>query len=284
MNHQQVNLQPGLYLVATPIGNARDITLRSLDILASADVIASEDTRTTRKLLDIHRVPLGNRPLIAYHDHSSDGARARIVENIAAGKSVAYVSEAGTPLISDPGFALGRDVIAQGGTVTAAPGASAVLGALTIAGLPTDRFLFLGFPPPGEAARLRLWAELGRVDATLVLYESPRRVAELMGELAQHLGGTRRAAVCRELTKKFEEVLRGTLDELHGQLTDRTIKGECVVLIDRPVADDISDADVETALREALKTMRVKDAATAVAGSFGLPRRDVYQIALGLDK
>ena len=276
-------LQPGLYLVATPIGNARDITLRALDILAAADVIAAEDTRTARKLLEIHGVALGERPLIAYHDHSGETGRAGIVKLIGAGKSVAYVSEAGTPLVSDPGYALARDVAAAGGYVTAAPGASAVLAALSLAGLPSDRFLFAGFAPSARAARRTWLEELVAVPATLVIYESPRRVHDLLADLVDIAGGSRRAAVARELTKKFEEVLRGDLGELSSRLEGRQLKGEVVVLVDRG-HDEVAEETMEAALRRALETMSLKDAAATVAEAYGIKRRKVYQAALEMEK
>lgn len=284
MNYRKSPLDAGLYLVATPIGNARDITLRALDILASADAIAAEDTRTARKLMEIHCVPLEGRRILAYHDHSPAAMRDKIARLVADGASVAYVSEAGTPLISDPGFGLGQALQTRNLPVTAAPGASAAIAALTIGGLPTDRFLFLGFPPSSPAQRKALWAELGAVPATLVLYESPRRVRELFAELREVLGETRQARLCREITKRFEEVLRGSLAELCTQLETQEIKGECVILIDRPHEVQHSEQDVEAALKEALQTMRVKDAATTVAGAFGMPRRDIYALALKMSR
>jgi len=276
-------LNPGLYLVATPIGNARDITLRALDILREADVIAAEDTRTARKLMEIHAVALGNRPLIAYHDHSGEAGRAGLMKLIREGRSVAYVSEAGTPLISDPGFALARAVGEAGGLVTAAPGASAVLAALSLAGLPSDRFLFAGFAPTTRAARLRWLEELVGVPATLVIYESPRRLGDLLTDLVETAGADRQAAVARELTKKFEEVLRGSLGELAAMLDERTLKGEVVVLVDRGRVQ-VADETMEAALRRALETMSLKDAAATVAEAYGLKRRKVYQAALELEK
>ena len=276
-------LAAGLYLVATPIGNARDITLRALDILAIADVIAAEDTRTARKLLEIHGVALGERPLIAYHDHSGEAGRAGIVKLIGAGKSVAYVSEAGTPLVSDPGYALARDVAAAGGHVTAAPGASAVLTALSLAGLPSDRFLFAGFAPSTRAARLTWLEELVGTPATLVIYESPRRVEALLTDLVQTAGGDRQAAIARELTKKFEEVRRGTLSALLAALDGQTLKGEVVVLVDRGHTE-VAEDTMEAALRRALETMSLKDAAATVAEAYGLKRRKVYQAALEMEK
>lgn len=282
MNFAAKPLSAGLYFVATPIGAARDVTLRALDILASADLIAAEDTRTARKLMEIHGVPLNGRQVVAFHDHSGERPVARLVAAVAAGQSVAYVSEAGTPLVSDPGYELGRAVIAAGLPVTAAPGASAVLAALTVSGLPSDRFAFVGFLPTGKAQRATEIASLRDISFTLVFYESPGRVGELLTDLRDILGEGREAAVCRELTKRFEEVSRGTLGELADAFSDRRVKGEIVVLVGRGGAETVAEGDVAAALRDAMKTMRIKDAATAVAGALGLPRRDVYQIALGL--
>lgn len=273
----------GLYLVATPIGNARDITLRALDILASADVIAAEDTRTARKLMDIHGIPHGKRPLIAYHDHSRAEVRARLIDRIRDGQSIAYVSEAGTPLVSDPGYALAREAGAAGLLVTAAPGASAVLAALSLSGLPSDRFLFAGFAPTQKAARRRWVTELADIPATLVFYESPRRVGELLGDLSDILGQDRQAAVCRELTKRFEEVQRGTLDELAQEFSARPVKGEVVVLVERGHST-VPEGAMEEALRRAMGEMSLKDAAATVAEAYGLARRKVYQAALEMEK
>jgi 16S rRNA (cytidine1402-2'-O)-methyltransferase len=282
MNFENKPLSAGLYFVATPIGAARDVTLRGLDILASADLIAAEDTRTARKLMEIHGVALNGRKVVAFHDHSGDSAVARLVEDIKGGKSVAYVSEAGTPLVADPGYELGRAVIDEGLSVVSAPGASAVLAALTVSGLPTDRFAFVGFLPAAKEQRKSEIASLRDVPFTLVFYESPKRVGEMLGNLRDVLGGQRQAVVCRELTKKFEEVTRGDLDTLVDAFADRAVKGEIVVLVGRAGAQVVAEVDVTVALRDAMKTMRVKDAATVVAGALGLPRRQVYQIALSL--
>ena len=284
MNHEIRPLPPGLYLVATPIGSARDITLRALDILASCDLIAAEDTRTARKLMEIHGVPLGRRQVVAFHDHSGAGQVDRLVAEIAAGRSVACVSEAGTPLIADPGYELALAVQSAGLPVTAAPGASAVLTALAVAGLPTDRFAFLGFLSAAEAQRRTQLAEVRDLPFTLVIYESPKRVHDLLIAGCEVLGEGRSAVVCRELTKKFEEVSRGTLGSLAGDFAGRSVKGEIVVLIGRAGAEVVAATDVEQALRDAMATMRMKDAATAVAGALGLPRRQVYQTALTLDR
>ncbi len=274
-------LQPGLYLVATPIGTARDITLRALDILASADVIAAEDTRSMRRLLEIHGVPLGDRKILSYHDHSGDKSRTAILGHIAAGRSVAYGSEAGTPLIADPGYHLSREVTEAGYPVTSAPGPSAVVTALSLAGLPTDAFFFAGFLPNASGARKKALTELRDIPGTLVFYESPRRVAAMLADAAEVLGATRQAAVCRELTKKFEEVRRGGLAELAASYDDAP-KGEIVVLIDRAGDEARDEGDIETALETALQTMSVRDAAESVARAFGAHKRGVYQLALKL--
>lgn len=273
-------LSPGLYLVATPIGAARDITLRALDILASADVLAAEDTRTLRHLMEIHGIPLEGRPLVPVHDHNESEAAPRLLRAVAEGKSVAYASEAGTPLVSDPGFVAARAAVAEGVAVFAAPGPSAVLAALTVAGLPSDRFLFAGFPPNARSARLRFLAELRDVQATLVLYESPKRIAALLADAAEALGGSRQAAVCRELTKRFEEVRRGTLADLAGAHAGQEARGEFVLVIDRAPEAQADAATWEEALDRALETLSVKDAAAMVAEAFGLQRREVYQVAL----
>ena len=233
-------------------------------------------------MLDIHGVAIGDRPLWAYHDHNGERVRPKVLAALEAGKSVAYASEAGTPLVADPGYQLGRAAIAAGHNVIAAPGASAVLAALTVSGLPSDRFLFAGFAPTTANARAQWLAELTATPATLVIYESPKRIHSLLDAMVQCCGEDRQAAICRELTKKFEEVTRGTLAELRTAYDGRTVKGEIVVLLDRARAVTTSSANVEDALREALVNMSVKDAAAMVAEALGLPRRRVYQIALGL--
>lgn len=275
-------LAPGLYFVATPIGAARDITLRALDILATADVLAAEDTRTLRHLMEIHAVTPGDRPLVAYHDHNGEKVRPRLLAALAAGKSVAYASEAGTPLVADPGYQLARAAIAAGHPVISAPGPSAVLAALTVSGLPSDRFLFAGFPPAAAAARRRWLEDLAGIPATLILYESPKRVQGLLRELRDSLGADRLAAVCRELTKRFEEVSRGTLAELAAVFAERTVKGEIVIVIDRAGVVAADPAEVEARLREALRCHSIRDAAAEVSVALGLPRRQVYQTALRL--
>lgn len=276
-------LAPGLYLVSTPIGAARDITLRALDVLRAADVLAAEDTRTLRHLLDIHGVPLAGRRILAYHDHSDPAALSRLLDILREGRSLAYASDAGTPLVADPGYRLVRDAAAEGLKVTAAPGASALLVALTLSGLPSDRFLFAGFPPAKAAERKRWLAELGGVKATLIFFESPRRVHQILDDIVSLWGADGRMALCRELTKRFEEVIRGTLREVAEQIRDRDLKGEVVLVLDRP-GGGMALPDVESELRRALATMSIRDAADAVAGAAGLPRRGVYQLALRLGR
>lgn len=284
MNWEKKPLAAGLYLVATPIGTARDITLRALDILASADLLAAEDTRTLRKLMDIHAIPLDGRQIIAVHDHSGKAADARIVGAIAAGKSVAYASEAGTPVLADPGFTLARAAIAEGLPVTSAPGPSALLAAVCNAGLPAERFAFIGFMSHASAERRTEIASLRDAPFALVFYESPKRTPQTLIDLKEILGEDRQAAVCRELTKRFEEVRRGTLGELAAAYADEEVRGEVVILVARGEAEAIGEEDVRDALLNAMKTMRMKDAATAVAGAMGLPRRQVYQMALSLEE
>ncbi|WP_281824717.1 16S rRNA (cytidine(1402)-2'-O)-methyltransferase [Jannaschia rubra] len=274
-------IEPGLHLVAVPIGTARDITLRALDILGAADVLAAEDTRSLRRLMDIHGIALGDRPLVPYHDHNGPAARPRLMAALREGRSVAYCSEAGTPLIADPGFQLGAEARAAGVPVRAAPGASAVLAALCVGGLPTDRFFFAGFLPPKSAARAQALRDLAQVPGTLVIYESPKRLGAMLRDAAAVLG-PRDAAVCRELTKKFEEVRRGTLDALAGQYGDETPKGEIVVLIDRAAPAVADDATLRAALDEALQSESVKSAVKRVSEIHGVPRKLVYDLALAM--
>lgn len=282
MNYEIKRLTPGLYFVATPIGTARDITLRALDVLASADVIAAEDTRSLRRLLEIHGVPLNGRQVLAYHDHSGAGARAKLLSLLEAGNSVAYASEAGTPLIADPGYHLSKEAAEAGHLVTSAPGASAVISALTLAGLPTDAFFFEGFLPNAKTARRNKLDALRDIPGTLVFYESPKRLGDMLADAADVLGADRSAAVCREITKKFEEIKRGSLSELAQELKAAPVKGEIVVLIDRAGARELGQGDIEAAVRKALETMSVRDAAETVAKATGLNKRKIYALALDL--
>jgi 16S rRNA (cytidine1402-2'-O)-methyltransferase len=275
-------LTGGLYLVATPIGNLRDITLRALEILSSCDLIACEDTRVTRKLTDHFGI---STPLTPYHDHNAEAARPKILDRLAAGASVALVSDAGTPLISDPGYKLVRAAHAAGHAVTAAPGASAVPTALAVAGLPTDRFFFEGFLPAKDAARRTRIAELARVPGTLVLFESGPRLAATLGDLAAGLG-TREAAVCRELTKLHEEVRGGTLAELaEAYASGAETRGEIVIVVAPPAeTTQPTAAEIDDLLHAALARASLKDAVAEVAAATGEPRRAVYARALELAK
>lgn len=284
LNPKAVKLSPGLYLLATPIGAARDITLRALDILASADVLVAEDTRTLRKLLEIHGIALGDRQVLAYHDHNGSQMRPRLLSLLEQGLSLAYASEAGTPMIADPGFDLARAARAAGHAVVAAPGPSAVVTALTVGGLPTDRFFFAGFLPNASGQRKTALRRYADIPGTLVFYESPKRIAAMLRDAAEVLGPDRPAALCRELTKKFEEVLSGALHELAETCAGRSLKGEIVVLIDRKSSENINDSDLEGMLKEALSSQTVRDAAETVAARTGLPKRQVYQMALKLEK
>ena len=276
-------LSSGLYLVATPIGTANDITLRALEILASADIIAAEDTRNTRRLMDIHGIKLDGRDIIPYHDHNGAAQRPKIIEAISEGKSVAYVSDAGTPMVADPGYTLSRAIIDAGLPVTASPGASALLAALSVSGMPTDRFMFAGFPPPKSGARLTFLKELRDIPSTLVFFESPKRLDKTLAAMLDVFGGDRPIALCRELTKKFEQVLRGKLSELASADGDAFVrKGELVIVIGPPLPKEVEEADIDGALREALEDMSVKDAAAEVAQRLGVPRKQAYGRALQL--
>jgi len=272
----------GLYVVATPIGNLRDITLRALEVLAAADLVACEDTRVTRKLFDHYGLSV---PLIPYHDHNAETARPKILEKLAAGGVVALVSDAGTPLISDPGYRLVREAHAAGHAVTAAPGPSAALMALTVAGLPTDRFFFEGFLPAKEAARRTRIGEIARIPATLVLFESGPRLAVALADLAAGLGA-RAAAIARELTKLHEEVRRGDLPTLAAEYAaGAETRGEIVIVIAPPAAaEQTSAADIDALLHAALARTSVKEAVAEVAAATGEPRRAIYSRALELTR
>lgn len=272
-------LSPGLHVVATPIGNLRDMTLRGIATLAGADAVLAEDKRVTATLLSHYGIAT---PLIAYHEHNAAEVRPRIIARLKAGGALAIVSDAGTPLISDPGFKLVVDVAAQAIPVYALPGASAVLAGLVVAGLPTDRFFFEGFLPARSAARRQRIAELAAVPGTLVFFESPRRIADSLADLAIVLGA-RQAAVARELTKHFENVRRGTLSELAAAYAcEDAPKGEIVLLVGPPAEGAPADGalDLDTRLRAALERHSVKDAASVVSAETGQPRRLVYARAI----
>jgi 16S rRNA (cytidine1402-2'-O)-methyltransferase len=276
------SLPAGLYLVATPIGNLRDITVRALEVLAAADLIACEDTRVTRKLLDHYGIAT---PLTPYHEHNAAEARPKLLARLADGAAIALVSDAGTPLVSDPGYKLVREARAAATNVTALPGASAVLAALTLSGLPTDRFLFEGFLPAKEGARRARITVLKRVPATLVLFETGPRIAGALADLAAGLG-PREAALCRELTKLYEEVRRGDLATLAREAAQGDEpRGEIVVVVAPPDRqDEMTALDLDALLRAALDRLSVKEAVAEIAAVTGKSRRDVYQRALALTK
>lgn len=274
-------LPGGLHIVATPIGNLRDVTLRALEVLAAADAVACEDTRITRRLIDHYGISV---PLTPYHEHNATEARPKLLARIAAGEAIALVSDAGTPLVSDPGFKLVRDARDAGHLVTALPGPSATLAALTVAGLPTDRFFFEGFLPPREGQRRNRIAAIARIPASLILYESGPRLADALADLAAGLG-PRAAAVCRELTKLHEEVRRGDLAALARVYAEGAeTRGEIVIVIAPPAedAEQASPEEVEALLRRALARVSLKDAVSEVAAATGQPRREIYQRALAL--
>ncbi|KNY18775.1 16S rRNA methyltransferase [Shinella sp. SUS2] len=274
-------LEPALYLVATPIGNLSDITLRALETLAGADVLACEDTRVTRVLLD--RYGIVNRPY-AYHEHNADEAGPRLIAALEQGKSVALVSDAGTPLVSDPGYRLALLAIAAGHRVVPIPGASAPLAALVGSGLSNEAFFFAGFLPSKDKARRDRLAELAGVPATLLFFESPHRIAATVAAAAEVLGEGRAACVCRELTKTFEEFRRGTLGELSVFYGDgHTVKGEIVFVIGPPGEAAAPEAeDVDRLLAALVRDMPAGKAATEAARQTGVPRRDLYQRLIDL--
>jgi 16S rRNA (cytidine1402-2'-O)-methyltransferase len=271
---------PGLHLVATPIGNLGDITLRALQTLAGVDIIACEDTRITRRLTERYMI---SAQLIPYHEHNAEAARPKILNLLAQGGSVALVSDAGTPLISDPGFKLVREACGAGFPVHALPGPSAVLSALAVAALPTNRFFFEGFLPPKAVARRARLAELARIDATLVLFESGNRIQDTLADLAEIMG-TREAAICRELTKMHEEVTRAPVSELAKGADGLETRGEFVLVVGPPAPDAqvMTEGALDNMLRDALKHHSVKDAVAHAVVLSGRPRREVYARALAL--
>jgi 16S rRNA (cytidine1402-2'-O)-methyltransferase len=271
---------PGLYLVATPIGNLSDVTLRALETLGAVEAIACEDSRVTRRLLERYAIAT---PLLTYHDHNAETVRPRILARLEAGAAIALVSDAGTPLISDPGFKLVQAAEAAGHAVTSIPGPSAVLAALTASGLPTDRFFFEGFLPSREAARRTRIDELANLPATLVFFETGPRIAAMLNDVADRLG-RRAAAVCRELTKLHEEIRRGEISALALAYRDGAeTRGEFVVVIGPPAKSErVETIDLDDMLKRALATASLKDAVEAVAAATGEKRRIVYQRALDL--
>ncbi len=277
-------LAPGLHVVATPIGNLKDITLRALEVLAAADLILAEDTRQTAKLLQRYGI---RTPLKPYHEHNADAMRPKVLERLRAGAALALVSDAGTPLVSDPGVKLVRSVAEENLPVHPVPGPSAALAALVASGLMSERFLFAGFPPAKKQARRRFLQELAEENATIVLFESPHRLVESLRDMAEIFGPRRRGALCRELTKLHEEVIRATLAELADELAAREqVKGEITLVIAPPerAPAEASDEAVHEALRQALKRQPAGKAAAEVARRFGLKKRELYDLAVRLSK
>jgi 16S rRNA (cytidine1402-2'-O)-methyltransferase len=272
-------LAPGLYLVSTPIGNLGDITIRALSVLARADAVLCEDTRHSRTLLAHFAISTPARP---YHEHNAARERPRVLRELEGGGRIALISDAGTPLVSDPGWKLVRAALDAGHRVEALPGASAALAGLSVAGLPTDTFLFAGFLPPKSAARRARIAELKDAPATLVFFEAPSRVAETLADLAEGLGD-RPAALARELTKLHEEVRRASLDELAAATAKGAIKGEVVILVGPPQKANVTDADIAARLAPALKEMSLRDASRLVAEALGVPKSRVYELGLRRD-
>ncbi len=275
-------LAPGLYVTATPIGNAADISLRGLEVLREADLVLCEDTRVTAKLFAIHGISTKMAP---YHDHNAAEMRPKVLNRLAAGEAIALVSDAGTPLISDPGYKLVREAVEAGHMVTALPGASSVLAALMVSGLPTDRFLFAGFLSAKREARRKELAELATVPATLVFLESANRLAASLADMAEALG-EREAAVARELTKKFEEVRRGPLAELARHYEEAGApKGEIVIVVGPPAARaPLCAHEIDAMLENALARASLKDAVAEIVAMTGLPRREIYARALALSR
>jgi 16S rRNA (cytidine1402-2'-O)-methyltransferase len=270
-------LVPGLYVTATPIGNARDITLRALDVLKNCDLIAAEDTRVTAKLLAIHGI---RKTLTAYNDHNAARERPKLLSRLKHGARVALVSDAGTPLVSDPGFKLVREAIAEGITVHAVPGASAALAALSLAGLPSDKFLFAGFLPSKRGERRTALEGLGAIPATLILFEAPQRLAESLADMASVLGD-RPAVIARELTKLHEEARRGLLAGLAEHYAHAPPpKGEVTLVIGPARASGPDFKRIDPLLDSALEFMPVRAAADLIAGALDLPRRAIYERAL----
>lgn len=276
--------EPGLYVVSTPIGAARDITLRALDLLSAADVIAAEDTRNTRRLMEIHGIALAGRPLLAYHDHNGAAQRPRLLAELAEGRIVALVSDAGTPLVADPGYQLVRAALAQGAPVRAVPGPSAPLAALAVSGLPTDRFFFGGFLPSTKTARRAALSELAAIPGTLVFFESPHRLGDSLADMADMLGPERDAAVARELTKKFEEVRRAPLGALAEMIAATPPRGEIVVMVGPAPQRVLTDADIRELLISMPEGLSRRDAVARVSQTLGAARKRVYAIALSLEE
>ncbi len=279
MSEKSKKIQPGLYIVSTPIGNLGDMTHRAQAVLATADIIACEDTRVTGKLLAHFDIAT---PAVAYHDHNEQKILPQLLDRLERGEMVALVSDAGTPLISDPGYRLVKEARDKGYLVSSIPGASAILAALASAGLPTDRFMFAGFLPNKTVARQKNLSDLAAIKATLVFYESPKRLKDSLKDMLEVLGD-REAAICRELTKLFEEVRRGSLSELAAHYAAAGApKGEVVIVIGPPAETEVRADQLDEALTKALAVLSLKEAVASVTYTTGLKRKQVYARALEL--
>ena len=277
-------LDAGLYFVATPIGSARDITLRALDILYSADLLIAEDTRSLKKLMNIHQIPIRGRKVISYHDHNGERKRPLILEEIKNGKAVSYCSEAGSPLIADPGFQLGREVIKAGYKVLSVPGACALIAALTVAGLPTNQFFYAGFLPTTKNIRIKFLENLKEIPATIVFYESPKRLNKSISDMLEVMGPDRSLVIARELTKKFEEIIRTSLAEVQRELGNRVIKGEIVLLLGKKNESNLSITDIKELLLIEFEKYSLKESVANISLTTGINRSKVYKAALELIK
>lgn len=280
MSDREDKLPPGLYLVATPIGNLGDITSRGVEILSQADEIWAEDTRNTRKLLnllDIRRAPSSLRP---NHDHNEGDNLIRLVETITSGRSIALVSDAGTPLVSDPGYRLVDAALEAGLYVTAVPGPSAVIAALTLSGAPSDRFGFYGFVPNKATKRAQFLTEIKKHQMTAILFESAKRLNDTIAAIAEAMGDQTRVTILRELTKKFEERISGTAGALCAQSAEYNWRGEIVIVIAPSKKAEIDEAVIIAQLTDALATMKMNQAVKFVANATNWPRNEVYRLAL----
>jgi len=284
-------MEPGLYLISTPIGNSKDITLRAIDVLSIADVIVCEDTRRTKKLLTIHNISIDSRPCIAYHDHSSNNQLQYILDIIRTGKTVAYTSDAGTPLISDPGYEIVKAVTCEHLKVFSIPGPCAAIAALTISGLPTNNFMFIGYPPRKTSQRISFLSKYQSLQTTMVIYESPERVIDTINDLLQ-VFGNKHATVAREITKRFEEVISGTLQDIGGILGQYVkIKGEIAIIVDTRYTEldsqqiESKDRELDLIIMEySSKIKSVKDLSTVVSYIHGVRKNTVYKRAIQLLK
>ena len=277
-------LDAGLYFVATPIGSARDITLRALDVLYSADLLIAEDTRSLKKLMNIHQIPIRGRKVISYHDHNGERKRPLILEEIKNGKAVSYCSEAGSPLIADPGFQLGREVIKAGYKVLSVPGACALIAALTVAGLPTNQFFYAGFLPTTKNIRIKFLENLKEIPATIVFYESPKRLNKSISDMLEVMGPDRSLVIARELTKKFEEIIRTSLAEAQRELGNRVFKGEIVILLGNKNESNLSITDIKELLLIEFEKYSLKESVANISVKTGINRSKVYKAALELIK